>query len=96
MANSKQEMSKAIMESHKERREQSVNTKESGQITEGEEKVAESENKNRNNSLIRESIISDGSNDSHLKKGHESGVAQQPDNLLVFSRCVHKTDSSLE
>lgn len=44
--------------------------------------------------VIRESIISDSSHD----KGHDDqkGGAQHPDDVLAFSRCVHKIDSSLE
>ncbi|XP_050374517.1 uncharacterized protein LOC126792059 [Argentina anserina] len=43
--------------------------------------------------VIQESIISDSSRD----KGHDQkGGAQHPDDVLAFSRCVHKIDSSLE
>ncbi|CAK7345668.1 unnamed protein product [Dovyalis caffra] len=43
--------------------------------------------------LIRETIISSGN--GHSSEENKIGV-QNPDDVLAFSRSVHKTDSSLE
>ncbi|GLT78540.1 hypothetical protein SLA2020_500710 [Shorea laevis] len=44
--------------------------------------------------VISESIINDGSKDDKANAGR--GAAQKPDDVLAFSRAVHKIDSSLE
>lgn len=46
-------------------------------------------------SIIRDAIISDHRHDGGNNHNHEASVARAPDDVLAYSRCVHKVDSSL-
>ncbi|KAG5242901.1 hypothetical protein IMY05_006G0063100 [Salix suchowensis] len=79
------------METRKERKEQSekeVTEEKKGSSTKG---VADPMTK----ILIRESIISNSSDTCGPEENKQAGV-QDPDDVLAFSRSVHKIDSSLE
>ena len=87
------------MKAHKERREQLIE-KEEKQHTKNEEKKGTNSNSVgenvldpvANKSLFENSIMSEGTQE----KGNFDEVAQNYEDLLVFSRSVHKIDSSLE
>lgn len=78
------------MEAHKERREQMEKEEKKNATTGGHGGVADPVVK----AVIRGCIISDDK--GHDDKGGHGGGAQHPDDVLAFSRCVHKIDSSLE
>ncbi|KAJ4709212.1 hypothetical protein OWV82_019040 [Melia azedarach] len=79
------------MEAHKERMEQEK--MKAGQQREAKKKLNEctaaKATATAARELIRESIISDG-------KGDHRAAAENPEDVLVFTRTVNKIDSSLE